>query len=65
MPMLNSIVNGDISSDISIQDRGFNYGDGVFETIAFIEQNLVFWKEHYQRLQLGCNALGIVCPTEG
>ena len=64
MPMLNSIVNGHVSSVISIQDRGFNYGDGVFETIAFIEQNLVFWKEHYQRLQLGCNALGIICPSE-
>lgn len=64
MPILNSIVNGDLSSIISIQDRGFNYGDGVFETIAFVEQKLVFWKEHYQRLLLGCDALGIICPSE-
>ena len=64
MAMLNCIVNGDISSVISIQDRGFNYGDGVFETIALVEENLVFWTEHYQRLQLGCNTIGIECPSE-
>lgn len=64
MALINSCVNGEVSSSISIQDRGFNYGDGVFETIAVINQNLIFWKQHFQRLILGCNALGIQCPTE-
>ncbi len=64
MAVLNSIVNGEVSNGISIQDRGFNYGDGLFETIALVNQQPVFWNEHYQRLLKGCKVLGIDCPAE-
>ncbi len=64
MAVLNSIVNGELSKIISIQDRGFNYGDGLFETIALVNQQPVFWNEHYQRLLKGCEVLGIDCPAE-
>lgn len=64
MAVLNSIVNGEVSNGISIQDRGFNYGDGLFETIALVNQQPVFWNEHYQRLLKGCKVLGIACPAE-
>ncbi len=64
MAVLNSIVNGEPGSEISIQDRGFNYGDGLFETIAVINRQPVFWNEHYQRLLKGCEILGIHCPPK-
>lgn len=64
MALLNSIVNGEIASSISIQDRGFHYGDGLFETLALVNQQPVFWMQHYQRLSSGCQRLGIQCPTE-
>ncbi len=64
MALLNSIVNGELTLKISIQDRGFNYGDGLFETIAMLNRQPLFWVEHYQRLLKGCNVLGIHCPTE-
>ena len=64
MALINSIVNGEITSSISIQDRGFHYGDGLFETIAFVNQQPVLWEQHYQRLSSGCQILGIQCPTE-
>lgn len=64
MALLNSIVNGEVTSEISIQDRGLHYGDGLFETIAFVNNQLVFWNEHYQRLLTGCKILDIQCPTE-
>lgn len=63
MALLNSIVNGEVASALSIQDRGFHYGDGVFETIAFVNQQPVLWEQHYQRLESGCKVLGIQCPT--
>ncbi len=64
MAVLNSIVNGELSTQISIQDRGFNYGDGLFETMLLINHQPVFWDEHYQRLVKGCEVLGIRCPPE-
>jgi len=64
MALLNSIVNGEEASAISTQDRGFNYGDGLFETFLLLNGHAVFWDEHYQRLVNGCGALGIASPTE-
>jgi len=63
MALLNSIVNGKVISEISIQDRGFNYGDGLFETMIMVNHQPVFWGEHYQRLLNGCTVLGIECPS--
>jgi len=64
MSLLSSSVNGENGSTISVQDRGLNYGDGLFETIALVNQKLIFWNLHYQRLLSGCNTLGIPCPKE-
>jgi len=45
-------------------DRGLQYGDGLFETIAVIGKHMPLWSRHYQRLQLGCQCLGIMPPDE-
>ena len=42
---------------VSIDDRGFLFGDGVFETILARASKLIFFKEHLQRLQDACHAL--------
>jgi len=59
-----AVVNGALTDQISVTDRAFNYGDGVFETIAVHNQALHYWSEHYQRLQKGCDVLGFSAPTE-
>jgi len=64
MTVINTLVNGVSASSISINDRGFNYGDGVFETIAYTKSEPVFWQQHLQRLSQGCELLGITCPKE-
>lgn len=64
MALLNCIVNGEVTSSVSSQDRGLHYGDGLFETIAFVNQQPLFWEAHFQRLLNGCQKLGIVCPTD-
>jgi len=62
--MIKSIINSQSASNISIEDRAFQYGDGVFETIAVDNKKLQFWSEHYQRLIAGCKKLAITPPSE-
>ena len=40
-------------------DRGLHYGDGLFETIACVDDCLQFWDEHIARMQHGAKRLGI------
>lgn len=44
---------------ISVQDRGFRFGDGVFETIAVYHGMPYQWELHMQRLRNGLQALVI------
>lgn len=45
--------NGEIqqtSPTLSAKNRGFLYGDGVFELVKYVEGTIFFWEEHYLRL---------------
>ena len=53
------LVNGEIRDNINITDRGLQYGDGLFETIAVFDGQLRLWERHWQRLSSGCRRLGI------
>ena len=55
-------INGIFTRKIDIADRGFQFGDGIFETMAFSEDNLEFWSEHMSRLKKGCKVLSMPCP---
>lgn len=57
-----SLVNGVESDQVALADRGFAYGDGVFETILVADGESVWWEAHLARLQRGCEALRIECP---
>jgi len=58
------IVNGIEEATINVLDRGFQYGDGLFETIAYKNNKLQFWDEHMQRLRDGCERLSLACVDE-
>lgn len=53
------LVNGKAESRITIADRGLQYGDGLFETIAFRHGKAEFLDAHIQRLLAGCERLSI------
>lgn len=53
------LVNGEVCERISIWDRGLQYGDGVFETIAVCHGRPLLWRRHVARLLGGCDRLGI------
>lgn len=44
---------------VSVQDRGFRFGDGVFETIAVYSGIPYQWELHMQRLKDGLHVLDI------
>ncbi|MFK8066720.1 MAG: aminodeoxychorismate lyase [Gammaproteobacteria bacterium] len=56
------LVNGEYSADVSIKDRGLQYGHGLFETIAIKNGQLEYWDKHTARLIRGCQQLLISPP---
>lgn len=44
---------------VRVDDRGFLYGDGLFETIRIRRGKLLFWAEHMARLANGAAVLGL------
>ncbi|MHB8741747.1 MAG: aminodeoxychorismate lyase [Sulfuricaulis sp.] len=57
-----TLINGMPGAAIALHDRGFQYGDGLFETLA-VEQGMpLLWDRHMQRLQRGAARLGINMP---
>jgi 4-amino-4-deoxychorismate lyase len=57
--MNNILVNGSEQSSVDVRDRGFQYGDGIFETIAYKNGQLQLWDEHMQRMQQSAERLSI------
>lgn len=59
---VSSLINGQPSEVIDIQDRGLQYGDGLFETIRLHQGQPQFWNAHMHRLQRGCDVLKLAFP---
>jgi len=49
-------------SKLSIQSRGFNYGDALFETIKTSYGKLLFWEDHYFRLMASMRIMRMEIP---
>lgn len=47
---------------ISATDRGFTYGDGLFETLRVVSGHIPLWERHASRLGEGCARLGMPLP---
>ncbi|MDX1774512.1 branched-chain amino acid aminotransferase [Oceanihabitans sediminis] len=57
--------NGNITSEtdvVSFKNRGFNYGDAVFETIKFSAGKLLFFEDHYFRLMASMRIMRMEIP---
>ncbi|NER17465.1 aminotransferase class IV [Spongiivirga citrea] len=57
--------NGDIvasHTQLSIFNRGFLYGDALFETVKVINGNPIFWEDHYFRLMASMRILRMEIP---
>lgn len=56
------LVNGQNDAHVSALDRGLMYGDGLFETIMFVDDAAPLWPRHMHRLHEGCKRLGLPAP---
>lgn len=59
-----SLINGKTQTQIDVTDRGLAYGDGLFETIAYVNGILDHWNLHWQRLSNGAQRLAIKLPEQ-
>jgi 4-amino-4-deoxychorismate lyase len=55
-------VNGEARESVDVQDRGLQYGDGLFETLAVANGRLRFLDWHLERLADGARRLGFPAP---
>lgn len=62
--MLKALVDGLPAQTVPLDDRGFQYGHGVFETLAVVDGTPLLWGEHYARLSAACAQLQIAVPPE-
>lgn len=56
------LINGGADGQIDARDRGLQYGDGIFETIAIVNGRPRFAAWHFERLAQGATRLGIPVP---
>jgi len=58
--------NGDILDQekfsLTAENRGFKYGDAVFETIKVVNNKVIFWEDHYFRLMASMRMLRMKIP---
>lgn len=60
-----SLIDGVPETRLALADRGLQYGDGVFETLAVRAGRPEFWEPHLIRLATGCERLGLPLPAAG
>ena len=58
------LINGEPGDSVSVMDRGFQYGDGIFETLAVANSEPLLWDRHMQRFFRGAERLAIPAPDE-
>lgn len=56
------LVNGMAHGTLGPDDRGLNYGDGLFETCAVRDGRPLLWERHLERLYRGCRQIRIPPP---
>lgn len=60
--------NGELLIDenvkLSAENRGFKYGDAIFETIKVNLHKIIFWEDHYFRLMASMRMLRMKIPLK-
>lgn len=52
----------DSSTVISVDNRGYKFGDGVFETLKVVSGKILFWEDHYFRLMASMRIMRMEIP---
>ncbi|MDX1542451.1 MAG: aminotransferase class IV [Christiangramia sp.] len=60
---LNGKIVKEEEAKISVLNRGFAYGDSVFETIRVVNSKIMFWEDHYFRLMAAMRIMRMEIPS--
>jgi branched-chain amino acid aminotransferase len=60
---INGQIVGPKAATVSVLDRGFLFGDSVYETLASFDGRLVFLAEHLDRLQRSAQHIYLILPA--
>lgn len=52
----------DINSAAIVENRGYKYGDALFETLKVVHGKILFWEDHYFRLMSSMRILRMEIP---
>ena len=59
-------INGQLiekeEASLAVNNRGFTYGDAVFETLRVINGRIIFWEDHYFRLMASMRIMRMQIP---
>ena len=57
-----ALIDGVAAAGDCMSERAFQFGDGLFETIAVVDGTPCLWNLHSERLALGCQRLRLSLP---
>jgi 4-amino-4-deoxychorismate lyase len=57
-----ALIDGVAASSDCLSERAFQFGDGLFETLAVVDGTPCLWNLHSERLALGCRRLRLPLP---
>ena len=59
---LNGTLKSPENFTLTLNNRAFKYGDGIFETVKVLNNSVVFWEDHYFRLMSSMRMLRMKIP---
>lgn len=59
---LNGKLHSLANNQLSLSNRGYQYGDALFETIKVVHGKILFWEDHYFRLMASMRILRMEIP---
>lgn len=62
MVNFNGTLQDSSSNLLSIENRGYAYGDALFETLKVVHGKILFWEDHYFRLMASMRILRMEIP---
>ena len=64
MVNFNGTLHESSSNLLGLKNRGYAYGDALFETIKVVHGNILFWEDHYFRLMASMRILRMEIPMD-
>lgn len=59
---LNGTLLQNTNNTLSLDNRGYKYGDAIFETLKVVNGKIFFWEDHYFRLMASMRILRMEIP---